>query len=64
MTKDLCVTCKHYVGGQTCLAFDHIPNEIISGNNDHTVVQPGQFDRYVYEKKKDVNEFSFVPDRV
>jgi hypothetical protein len=52
MTNNLCNNCKHYVGGLTCLAFERIPNQILSGNNDHSKPLKGQNEDYTFEPKE------------
>lgn len=53
--KLICFNCKNFdqiVGG--CLAFpDDIPNEIISGENDHSKPLPDQKNNVIYEPIKD-----------
>ena len=47
-----CRGCKHYyrdTPGFSCLAFDVIPREILSGKNMHTKPLPGQKNNVVFE---------------
>ncbi len=53
--KCSCDTCKNYIGNSTCKAFpEKIPDEIISGIEDHTTPYPGdngiQFENKEEEK--------------
>ena len=53
MTKNLCITCKHYLGLIQCEAFPKkIPTEIIAGTNDHSKPLPKQKNKIVFEKIK------------
>ncbi len=46
----LCNICKNYMGDLTCQAFpDGIPDEILSGNNDHSKPLPEQGNDIVFE---------------
>lgn len=50
MTKLLCLSCKHYIGQLACEAFPfRIPQEILTGSNDHDKPQPGQLGDTIYE---------------
>ena len=54
MQSDLCPGCKNYLGDLVCLAFgDGIPDEILSGQNNHSVPLPGQDNDIVYEPKEE-----------
>ena len=44
-----CYECKHYIDGVTCMAFEKIPEEIYTGEFDHTEPYPGD-QGYRYEK--------------
>ena len=35
-SEPVCVYCKHHIFGAMCKAFDRIPNEILTGENDHS----------------------------
>jgi len=42
MTSYQCPSCKHYLGLSECEAFpDGIPEQIITGEHDHTEPYPG-----------------------
>ena len=46
-----CTFCKHYNVGMSCIAFPNgIPEEILSGENDHTQPLPGQDNDIVFEE--------------
>lgn len=50
-TKDLCLNCKHYWGALACAAFpDRIPDDILTGDNDHDAIFPGQVGAFVFEE--------------
>ena len=50
MTKLLCNICKNYLYDLTCEAFpDGIPEEIITGDNDHLSPLPEQENDIVYD---------------
>lgn len=50
-TKDLCLNCKHYWGALACAAFpDRIPDEILTGDNDHAERYPSQSGAFVFEE--------------
>ncbi|MCD6017271.1 MAG: hypothetical protein K0S53_392 [Bacteroidetes bacterium] len=44
-----CINCKNYVGGLICLAFETIPEEILTGENDHEKPLPNQDNDIIYE---------------
>jgi hypothetical protein len=44
-----CLTCEHYLYGDTCEAFDKIPVEILLGENLHT--EPYEGDKGIQYKK-------------
>jgi hypothetical protein len=49
-TQIICFKCKHFnefEGG--CTAFDEIPEEILSGENDHSSPLPDQSNDIVFE---------------
>jgi hypothetical protein len=53
MQTDLCNGCKNYLGLLICLAFpDGIPDEILTGGNDHSKPLPGQDNDIVYEPRE------------
>lgn len=46
-----CMECVHYLGVLECEAFPGgIPNDILSGEFDHTEVHPKQRNEIVFEK--------------
>lgn len=56
MEKMLCFKCKWYVGEQTCQAFpEKIPEEIMVGQNDHSLPQKGQSGNFVFTDKNKEN---------
>jgi hypothetical protein len=56
MENLLCITCKNYLDELNCLAFpDGIPEEILSGDNDHEKPLPEQFNGLVYTPKDTAN---------
>lgn len=48
----LCNTCKHHIYGLECKAFKVIPDEILNGENDHSVPLPDQGNEIVYEPRE------------
>lgn len=49
-----CILCKHYYdfgNFRSCPAFRGIPNEIFSGDNDHSKPLPNQDNDIVFEEK-------------
>jgi len=46
-----CNSCKHYISGEKCKAFDFIPDLILSGDNPHTNPLPTQKNKIVFEPK-------------
>lgn len=52
MQKSLCNTCLHYFGDLECTAFPKgIPNEILTGTNDHEKPLKKQGNFFVYEPR-------------
>lgn len=52
MQTDLCITCAHYLGDLACLAFpERIPNEILTGTNDHSKPLKNQDSDLIYEPR-------------
>lgn len=50
----VCGNCKNYIGEGICTAFPNgIPNEILTGENDHKTPLPEQDDDIVFEEKED-----------
>lgn len=50
MQTDLCNNCKNHLVDLICLAFpDGIPEEILTGENDHSKPLPGQGNDIVFE---------------
>lgn len=49
----VCLSCKNYLGGWKCKAFNEIPIEILRGENEHEKPLPQQDNDIVYEKIKD-----------
>lgn len=47
-TSDRCVNCVNYLGELSCLAFDRIPDEILTGENDHSKPLRGQDNDFIY----------------
>ena len=47
----ICGECKHFTGSLKCKAFDKIPIEILSGENDHEKPLPGQKGDFVFTPK-------------
>ncbi len=55
MVSDQCMLCNHYEGAFTCTAFpERIPQEILSGEFDHTTKHPDQTNDIVFEEDKAV----------
>jgi len=59
MINENCDKCIHFIGfikgkknKQTCNAFDDIPIEIITGENNHTKPLPEQENNIVFEEIK------------
>lgn len=52
----ICEKCKHYLQGDNCIAFkkDGIPEEILSGENEHTEPLPKQDNDIVFEEKSNL----------
>lgn len=48
----ICARCKHYDGWTGCLAFDYIPDEIFTGENNHAEPLEGQTNKIVFEEKE------------
>lgn len=48
----ICNDCKNHIDGLKCKAFDVIPDEIFSGENDHSKPLPGQKNDVLFEPKK------------
>ncbi len=44
-----CNDCKNIIEGFKCKAFDLIPDDIISGENDHSQVIKGQKGDFVFD---------------
>jgi len=59
MTNDRCISCKHYLGDLTCVAFDRIPNEILLGEDDHS--KPRQDGDFFYEPIKSIETINVTP---
>lgn len=53
VTKVACRSCKHFyreiMTVTSCAAFDRIPSEILSGENQHKTPLPGQGNEVVFE---------------
>lgn len=45
----VCNNCKHHISGFRCLAFDKIPEDILSGDNNHSQIIDGQEGEFVFE---------------
>lgn len=52
MTNNRCILCKNYLGDLTCIAFDKIPNEILTGTNNHSKPTKNQENDIVFESIK------------
>jgi hypothetical protein len=51
--KTLCISCKYYEGAFFCKAFPkEIPQQILTGENDHTKPLPNQKNDIVFEAIK------------
>lgn len=51
----ICIDCKYLLKGLICRAFPNgIPDEIISGENDHSKPLPEQKNDVVFEPKYEV----------
>ena len=46
----ICAKCKNYLKDRRCKAFKVIPDEIISGKNDHSKPLKDQDNNIVFEK--------------
>lgn len=46
-----CSTCKHYIKGFKCKAYDLIPEDIFSENVRHDKVRKDQKGTFIFEKK-------------
>jgi hypothetical protein len=52
MQSDQCMRCKHFLGRLTCLAYPTgIPEEILTGEVDHSEPQEGDHDIQFKEAK-------------
>lgn len=53
--EPICFSCKHFdIQSSTCSAFPYeIPDEILSGENDHSVPLPDQDNDIVFTPIKD-----------
>lgn len=50
--RPVCFDCKHFdVETSTCAAFKNIPDDILSGVNDHSEPYPGD-DGFLFEPKE------------
>lgn len=57
MEKILCKSCKNYLGDLGCLAFPiRIPDEILTGENDHSEPLPDQNNDIVFESVDNESE--------
>ena len=50
MINNRCINCRNYLGDLSCMAFDKIPNKILSGENDHSKPLPEQDNNIVFEE--------------
>ena len=48
----ICSACKNYIGNMKCLAFDNIPDEILSGGNKHNKPLYKQKNNLIFEPIK------------
>jgi len=49
----ICNNCKNHLQGLKCLAFEIIPNNIISGESIHTIPLKNQSNNIVFEPLND-----------
>jgi len=57
MENNRCAECKNYVFDLTCLAFpEGIPEEILTGESDHTEPLPEQDNDIVFEPLTEVEK--------
>tara|TARA_R110001606_G_C15234854_1_gene635519 strand:- start:44 stop:232 length:189 start_codon:yes stop_codon:yes gene_type:complete len=49
MINNRCINCRNYLGDLSCMAFDEIPDEILSGKNEHNKPLPNQKNDIVFE---------------
>tara|TARA_R110002012_G_scaffold61544_1_gene161442 strand:- start:1809 stop:1976 length:168 start_codon:yes stop_codon:yes gene_type:complete len=47
----ICLSCANYIGRYKCLAFDKIPKEIFSGENNHSEPLPNQDNDVIFDKE-------------
>ena len=45
----ICNKCKNFISGETCAAFEVIPNLILLGGNNHSSPIPGQDNDIIFE---------------
>lgn len=59
-----CATCKWFFGVESCKAFpDRIPQEILSGEFDHTKKHPKQDNDILYDSgPKNLRDLLFKPE--
>jgi hypothetical protein len=48
MIQMQCITCKHYIEGDKCLAFQKIPKNILIDGDVHDKVNAEQIGNFVY----------------
>lgn len=53
MTTNRCFNCVNYLGDLSCMAFDRIPDEILTGENNHSEPLKNQDNDIVFESKQD-----------
>jgi len=52
-----CYNCEYYIGDSECVAFpDGIPEDILTGDFDHTKKHPNQTNDIVFESVLDGDE--------
>ena len=47
----ICNSCKNFISGEKCKAFDFIPDMILTGENNHSKPLDGQENDIVLDRK-------------